>query len=91
VTLNLADAGGFAAGTYALFDFTSAATSTFAASSFTLGTTLSGYIYDFALSGSTLQLTATVSAVPEPSTYAALLGGAALGFAAWRRRRRRLP
>lgn len=29
----------------------------------------------------------TVSAVPEPSTYAALAGAAALGFVAWRRRR----
>jgi hypothetical protein len=32
-------------------------------------------------------LTATASAVPEPSTYAALAGLAALGFVAWRRRR----
>lgn len=29
----------------------------------------------------------SLSAVPEPSTYAALAGVAALGFAAWRRRR----
>lgn len=29
----------------------------------------------------------TISAVPEPSTYAALAGLAALGFVAWRRRR----
>jgi hypothetical protein len=27
-----------------------------------------------------------LTAVPEPSTYAAILGGLALGFAAWRRR-----
>lgn len=29
-----------------------------------------------------------VSAIPEPSTYAALFGAAALGLAAWRRRQR---
>lgn len=29
----------------------------------------------------------TVTAIPEPSTYAALAGMAALGFAAWRRRK----
>ncbi len=32
-----------------------------------------------------------VSAIPEPSTYALLAGGAALGLAAWRRRRAMLP
>ncbi len=32
-----------------------------------------------------------VSAIPEPSTYAALLGVGALGFAAWRRRRGAAP
>ncbi len=31
------------------------------------------------------------TAIPEPSTYAALLGGGALGFACWRRRRPRSP
>jgi hypothetical protein len=30
----------------------------------------------------------TGSAIPEPSTYAAIFGAAALGFAAWRRRRK---
>ncbi|ACB74999.1 PEP-CTERM sorting domain-containing protein [Opitutus terrae] len=34
--------------------------------------------------------TYTTSAVPEPSTYAAIAGAAALGFAAWRRRGRTL-
>ncbi len=32
-------------------------------------------------------VTLSVTAIPEPSTYAALLGAAALGLAAWRRRR----
>lgn len=31
----------------------------------------------------------TVSAIPEPSTYAAIFGAGALGFALWRRRNRR--
>lgn len=35
-----------------------------------------------------LNLSASVSAVPEPSTYAALAGAGALGFAVWRRRGR---
>jgi autotransporter-associated beta strand protein len=86
VTLNLTDAGGFAAGTYTLFNFTSAATSSFDATDFTLGTTPSGYTYDLAVVGSALELTATVSAIPEPSTYAAIFGACALGLAAWRRR-----
>jgi autotransporter-associated beta strand protein/T5SS/PEP-CTERM-associated repeat protein len=86
VTLNLTDAGGFAAGTYTLFDFTSAATSSFDAADFTFGTTLPGYTYALSLTGGTLQLTATASAIPEPSTYAALLGAAALALAAHRRR-----
>lgn len=34
-----------------------------------------------------LSFSFTASAVPEPSTYAAIAGGALLGFAAWRRRR----
>lgn len=34
-----------------------------------------------------VNLTAGISAVPEPSTYAALAGAAVLGLAAWRRRR----
>ena len=32
-------------------------------------------------------VTLSVSAVPEPSTYAVIFGAGALGFAAWRRRR----
>lgn len=36
-------------------------------------------------------LSYTASAIPEPSTYAALLGASTLGFTVWRRRRRRRP
>jgi autotransporter-associated beta strand protein len=89
VTLNLANAGGFTAGTYTLFDFTSAATSSFDVGDFTFGSTLPGYTYALALAGSTLELTATASAIPEPSTYAALAGALALGLAAYRRRQGR--
>ena len=88
VTLNLTDSGGFTAGTYTLFDFTSAATSSFDIGDFTFGTTHPGYTYALAFSGSTLALTATASAIPEPSTYAALLGALALGFAILRRRKK---
>jgi fibronectin-binding autotransporter adhesin len=39
--------------------------------------------------GNNLNLNFTASAIPEPSTYAALAGVCALGLAAWRKRRRR--
>jgi autotransporter-associated beta strand protein len=87
VTLNLADSGGFTAGTYTLFDYTAATASDFDVTDFTLGTTIAGYDYSLGLLNSTLQLTA-VSAVPEPSTYAVILGLGALGFVVWRKRRR---
>ena len=41
--------------------------------------------------GDTTGLAATVTAIPEPSTYAALLGLAALGYALLTRRRGRHP
>ena len=44
--------------------------------------------YDFTFTESTGTLGVLASAVPEPSTYAALAGAAILGFAALRRRRR---
>jgi hypothetical protein len=46
-------------------------------------------IYDGALSGAAT--VGVLSAIPEPSTYAAIFGAAALGLAAWRRRRGPAP
>ena len=53
---------------------------------FTLGSVISGYDFSLDLFADTLRLTATASAIPEPSTYAALAGLGALGLALWRRR-----
>jgi len=55
---------------------------------FTLGSVISGYDFSLDLFADTLRLTATASAIPEPSTYAALLGALVLGLALHRRRRR---
>ncbi len=86
-TFNLSDAGGFAAGTYNLIDGTGATLSGFEATDFVVGTGISGYDYSFALVGSTLQLTATLAAVPEPATYVLLTGLAGLGWVLMRRRK----
>jgi autotransporter-associated beta strand protein len=87
ITLNISNAGGFVAGTYPLFDFTGGFTM-IAPANLTLGSVIAGYDYSLALNGNYLELTATVSAIPEPATYAAIFGAGALGLAAWRRRRR---
>ncbi|ACB75006.1 beta strand repeat-containing protein [Opitutus terrae] len=91
VTLNLFDAGDFTAASYTLFDFSTGGTtlSDFDLSDFSFGSTLAGYSYSLAFVGSTLELTA--SAIPEPSTYAALCGLAAFGLAFYKRRARIAP
>jgi fibronectin-binding autotransporter adhesin len=87
ITLNLSDAGGFGPGTYNLIDASSAsAINDLAPAAFAFGSTVSGYAYSLDWNGSVLQLTA--SAVPEPSTYAALAGILVLGLALHRKRRR---
>ncbi|HSI08342.1 MAG TPA: autotransporter-associated beta strand repeat-containing protein [Rariglobus sp.] len=87
ITVNLSDSGGFVAGTYTLIDATGATLTSIGATSLELGTTIAGYDFTFTQNGDLFQLTAIASAVPEPSTCAALAGVCALGLAAWRRRR----
>lgn len=92
VTLNLSDAGGFSAGTYTLFDLSSIwSYDDFSLEAIAFGEVISGYDFhlSFDIGNRRLDLVATSSAIPEPSTYAALAGLATLGFAAWRRRSRR--
>lgn len=87
ITLNLSNAGGFAAGTYTLLNYAGASLSSFDLSDFVLGSTISGYTYSLGFANNSLQLTA-VSAVPEPATVAAIMGALTLGFGAYRKRRR---
>jgi T5SS/PEP-CTERM-associated repeat protein/autotransporter-associated beta strand protein len=88
VTLNFSNSGGFGAGTYTLLNYTTATSTTnFGAGSFALGSTIAGYNYNLAANSGLLQLTAT--AIPEPSTYALLVGVCTLAMA-WVRRRRSL-
>ncbi len=86
VTINFSNfEDGFGLGSYTLINYTTATgTSNLSASSFSLGSTVAGYSYGLSLAGSTLQL--NVSAIPEPSTYAAIFGAFALGLAIYRRR-----
>jgi len=91
IKLNLSDSGGFTEGTYILFDFSSGGVvlEDFDLTDFTFGKTIAGFEYGLGFEGNTLRLTATASAIPEPSTYAALCGLIALGLSAWRKRRSR--
>ena len=84
ITVNLADSGGFTAGTYTLIDATGASLSSIGATAFELGSSIAGYDFTFTQDGNLFLLTA--SAIPEPATFAALLGACALGLAALRRR-----
>ncbi|HWL16569.1 MAG TPA: autotransporter, partial [Opitutus sp.] len=89
VTLNMFDSGGFAAGTYTLFDFATGGVvlADFDLTDFVFGTTIAGFDYSLGFAENTLLLTATASAIPEPSTYAALFGLFAFVFSAWQKRR----
>ncbi|MBC8039298.1 MAG: autotransporter-associated beta strand repeat-containing protein [Opitutaceae bacterium] len=88
ITVNLSNSGGFTAGTYTLIDATGATLTSIGATSLDLGTTIAGYDFAFTQSGNLFQLVATASAVPEPSTCAALAGLFALTWTAFTRRRR---
>lgn len=89
VTVNFYDFGDFAAGNYTLLDFGNdgVTTSGFDLSNFTVGHEIEGYTFALSLTGTTLDVLATSTAIPEPSTYAAILGVGALGLAILRRRR----
>lgn len=86
VTLNFLEADGFAAGDYTLFDYTGATLDDFDLSDFTIGTAINGYDFTFLTVGDTLVARASLTAVPEPSAYAAIAGALGLGLAVWRRR-----
>ena len=65
VTINLANSGGFAVGSYTLADFTGATASGINAANFTLGTTpTNAYVYALSIQGSKLMLTASVPVPP---------------------------
>jgi hypothetical protein len=87
VTINFIDAGGFGVGTYDLINGSAATFANFETTDFALGNSIAGYDYSFGLSGGILQVTTSYSAVPEPSTYAAILGLLALGAVIVRKRR----
>jgi hypothetical protein len=76
---------GTAGNTYTLVSST--VVGTFAVQDFTYNNLAAGLSGEFSFSGNDLMF--SVSAIPEPSTYAAIFGVAALGFAAWRRRQQR--
>lgn len=84
ITVNLSNAGDFGAGSYLLM--TSNSATGLDLSKFVLGTTIPGYTYTLGFDGNNLSVAAAVSAIPEPSTYAAIAGGCMLGLAVWRRR-----
>ena len=89
ITVNLSDSGGFTAGTYDFIDASGATLTGIDATSFALGTIIAGYDFTFTQSGNLFRLVAVTAALPEPATYAALLGAAALAFAAFRRKNAR--
>ncbi len=78
---NLANAGGLMPGTYALVDFLSSTGLT--TSSLSFGTVPDGFSGSFVLTGT--EVSVTVNAVPEPSTWALLLGMALIAALVWRR------
>ncbi|HYC70147.1 MAG TPA: PEP-CTERM sorting domain-containing protein [Opitutaceae bacterium] len=88
-TFNFTNLAGYAPGAYTLIDWTGANPVAFMATNFNVGTVSLGTASDYLLwiDGTKLMLTASASAIPEPSTYALVFGIGALGLAARRRRR----
>jgi autotransporter-associated beta strand protein len=79
---------GFGAGSYTLISGATSLTGTLGSS--LTGVFGGGYTGTLALSGNDLTLSVAGSAIPEPSTYAALAGAGALALAVLRRRRARV-
>jgi fibronectin-binding autotransporter adhesin len=79
--------GGEAGDTYTLLTFGSN-TGGFTASDFTYSNLAPGLTGVFSVNANSLTFSVSTSAIPEPSTYAAIFGGIALTGAVWRRRRR---
>jgi autotransporter-associated beta strand protein len=90
VTVNIGSLGTTATGVYSLINFTGATLGAFDASAFTVGTTpvgfgaAEGYSYTFSINGNSLEL----AVIPEPATFAWLLGASAFALV-WARRRNR--
>lgn len=95
--ITLVDSGAnLAFATFATSDFPNGSYTTLSSSLTMQSGFNSGEIDSFRISGAQVGGTATfnvsfdhISAIPEPSTYAAILGLAAMGVVAWKRRRRR--
>jgi autotransporter-associated beta strand protein len=85
LTINFANSGGFAVGSYTLLNWNGATISGLDLSRLHFGTTVPGYAYDFSTSGSSLFL---LVAVPESSNWAAA-SGALLALILLHRRARR--
>ncbi|WP_438483346.1 beta strand repeat-containing protein [Oleiharenicola lentus] len=77
-----------AAATFILVDWDSSTTFT-SASQFNYTNLASGFTGVFSFNGSQLEFTASATAIPEPSTVAAIAGAAVLGLALVRRRCRK--
>ena len=91
IIVNLSDSGGFTAGTYNFIDATGATLTGIDSTSFELGSVIAGYDFSFAQSGNLFQLIAVATAIPEPSTYAGILGALTFALAICRRRFRSRP
>ncbi len=89
-TFNFINGEDLAFGTYDLINFQSAGDyDDFDVLDFVVGSGATGYAYTFGINNQILQVTTSLSAVPEPSTYALSVGLVALALG-WRHRKRRM-